>query len=338
MLSSAPYAHDFPSHHAPAPDRRHRHGTRRPSRAAGASVLLLRSQVALDRAVAVRLRLRAGGRARRSDDVLRRAAGRRRVEDDERRHDLEADLRRRARRVGRRRRGRAVGSEDAFTSVPAISRAGRSRPARGCTSRPTPAGRGRTSVSPLPIHRRNRRRSEERGPRRGRGAGRPRGGAARRRLPRPSRMASAACIARPTAAARGRARCRRTDRPARPTSTWIIGDPQIVYALLGGGAAGAAPQPAVAGPVPTSRPTAARRGSRSAAADCRTARASRRSRCRPARTAGGCTPSRASAQDAARGRIADCIDRTTAARAGRSVRASSRAQAARSTLTRKIPT
>ncbi len=55
-------------------------------------------------------------------------------------------------------------------------------------------------------------------------------------------------------------------------------------------------------PASSNRPTAARRGSRSAAAACPMARASPRSRCRRARTAGGCTRSSAACAAARRGR------------------------------------
>ena len=100
------------------------------------------------------------------------------------------------------------------TSARAISRAGRSRPARASTNPPTPARRGRTSAFPT---------SQYIGgivvdPRNADNVLVAAQGGRARRAPVLQLPASAASIARPTAAARGRACCRRMDRRAHPTS------------------------------------------------------------------------------------------------------------------------
>ena len=215
--------------------------------------------------------------------------------------DVEADLRRRARRVDRRGGRGAVRSERSSTSAPATSPAGRSRSAKASTSRPTAGRRGRTSacrarntsaasssIRATPTTCSSRRSDRARRERAPADAARP---------PGRRRTASAACIARPTAGGRGRACCRPTARPARPTSISTTAirrsstrcSPAAPARLRLAGrrlqidrrrrdlAAGRRPRP---------RPTA---------------RASPRSRCRRARTAGGSTRSRRSAADAARG-------------------------------------
>ena len=87
-------------------------------------------------------------RAGPAEHVLLRLGRRRRLEDDQRRPHLDADLRLAADRLDRRDRRRAVESRTSSTSAPARPTcATRSRTATACTSRPTPARPGRTSAS-----------------------------------------------------------------------------------------------------------------------------------------------------------------------------------------------
>ena len=149
------------------------------------------------------------------------------------RHHVEADLRRRARRrrsaPSRSRRPIRTSS----TSAPAISPAGRSRPAKASTSRPTAAGPGRTSgfarsqyIGGIVVDPRNAEHAcssprsvrGRRGARRGGPAvdgGRARRLSIDRRRPHP-----------------GRACCRPTARRARPTSTSITAIRRSSIALL----------------------------------------------------------------------------------------------------------
>ena len=78
---------------------------------------------------------------------LHRRRQRRRLEDDRRRPHVDADLRRSADRLDRRDRGRAVRIPTSSTSAAARGSSGPTcRPATASTSRPTPAGPGRTSA------------------------------------------------------------------------------------------------------------------------------------------------------------------------------------------------
>ena len=112
--------------------------------------------------------------------MQRRHAGGRRVENDQRRHDVEADLRRRARRIGRRGRGGAVRSERRVRRdrqpvwMGVHDRQGRLQVHR----RRKDVGERRAFF--LAVHRRHRRRSAQRQQRAGRGAGAAPGRAARR--------------------------------------------------------------------------------------------------------------------------------------------------------------
>ena len=252
--------------------------------------------------------------------------------------DLEADLRRRARRVGRRGRGRAVRSEHRLRrhrqSVRLVvhDRQGRlqvDRRRQDVDERRAPR---------LAVHRRHRRRSAQRGQRARRRAGTaPRRGRGAAAAPSRGRLRpSAACTDRPTAAARGRASCRRTASSGASDVYIDYRDPQIVYALLAGGGAARAARGAGTGAYKSTR----RR--RDVAAGRRPRTAGRRAHLRVRRRVGHARAPAVRRSPAAGGRGARVgaasIDPTTAARRGRSARASSRAPAARCTRTRRIPT
>ena len=103
---------------------------------------LRRAQVAHGRAVPRRARERGLRRPRAAQHLLLRLGRRRRVEVDQQRPHLDADLRRHQRRVDRRDRRRAVEPRRRSTSAPARPTcATRSRSATACTSPPTPARR-----------------------------------------------------------------------------------------------------------------------------------------------------------------------------------------------------
>ena len=112
---------------------------------------LLRPEVAPHRPVPRRARQRRHRRARPADRLLLRLGRRRRLEDDQCRPHVEADLRLAAGRFDRRDRRRAVAARDALRR----HRRGRHAladlaTATACTSPPTPARRGRTSASTTP--------------------------------------------------------------------------------------------------------------------------------------------------------------------------------------------
>ena len=261
------------------------------------------------------------------------------MEDDERRHHVEADLRRCARRVDRRRRGRALGSGVVYVGTG--NQSGWSFTIGKGVYKSTDAGKTWTNIGlassqyigGIVVDPRNADTVlvAVLGPRRG-------GAAEPHRLDDRARDGERG-VYRSTDGGRAWTRVLPTDGSSGASDVYIdYRDPQIVYALLGRLAVPtAAPQPPRAGTGATSPPTAARPGSRSARAGCLTARASRRSRLRRARTAGVCTPSPAPA-GAARRRHAACMDPTTAASRGRSARGNSRAPAARCTRIRRIPT
>ena len=147
------------------------------------------------------------GRHRPAGRVLRRHAGRRRLEDHQRRRDVVPDLRPVHRRRQHRRRSRSR-RPIRTSSTPAPAIPCRARSATACTSPPTPARRGRTSAS-------RRRRKINKIVVDPEGS---RTSSSRRR--RATRGTTArASIARPTAAGRGRTRCGRRTRTARATSS-----------------------------------------------------------------------------------------------------------------------
>ena len=189
--------------------------------------------------------------------VLHGGGQRRRLEDDRRRPHLDADLRRPADRIDRRDRRRAVRSQHRSTSAAAKDCSGRiSRWATASTSRPTPGKTwthlGLRDAQQIPQHRRRSAQSEPAVRRRARPSVRPERGA--RHLPLDRR--------RP---ARSRRCSTRTRTPAATTSTSIrriptSSTPRCGKSGRGRGRTRRGRAPAAAS---SSRPTAARRGSRS---------------------------------------------------------------------------
>ena len=228
------------------------------------------------------------------------------------------------------------------TSAPAISPAGRSRPAKASTSRPTPARPGRTSGSPrsqyiggIVVDPRNAdnvlvaalgpRRRAARGPRR-----------SRHRRDRPPM--SERGVYRSTDGGRTWTRVLPTDGSSGASDVYLdYRDPQIVYALLGWRLQ--ARQRALG-----HRRLQVHRRRRDVAAGQRPRTAGRRAHSPPsrslrARTAGGCTRSPAAAAGRGGGGGARPLSiRRRRRLAGRSARGSSRAPAARCTRIRRIPT